>query len=478
MTSRAARVKAALAVATSLAVAACGGASRPPTTGPAPATSAKDDASPQAPASSTPDDARAAALIAAMMKRVERARRLPAKTAVRGKTLARDVLLAQVKDHVKKEIPSEAVRGQGEMLVAFGLLPPAYDYEKGVFDLLEAQLAGYYEPADRTMYLAADLGAEDAEATLAHELVHALQDQHYDLGPQIAFQAEGGDKSSAIHALAEGDAMSAMMDVMMAQKGASALDLPDDLLALQMRAQVLMSPGTADVPPVLRSSLVAPYIDGMLFVHAQRRRGGWAAVDKAWRSPPTTTEQLLHPDKYDAREPALEVPQPPLSAAGGGFRSMFADLMGEQGLRLVLEEWAPREKAARAAAGWGGDRAATLVRSQGGVDEHMATWWIRFDGDPKSCPDALEAFDVIARAVQSPPDASGARQPGKVRHDRHTSPRQVCRDRGDLGPLVVAIAGCDVFLAGGPYARQKGAIEARSTCKDAIPWAEKTVSGR
>ncbi len=357
------------------------------------------------------------------------------------------------------------------MLVAFGLLPPAYDYEKGVFDLLEAQLAGYYEPADRTMYLAADLGAEDAEATLAHELVHALQDQHYDLGPQIAFQAEGGDKSSAIHALAEGDAMSAMMDVMMAQKGASALDLPDDLLALQMRAQVLMSPGTADVPPVLRSSLVAPYIDGMLFVHAQRRRGGWAAVDKAWRSPPTTTEQLLHPDKYDAREPALEVPQPPLGAAGGGFRSMFADLMGEQGLRLVLEEWAPREKATRAAAGWGGDRAATLVRSQGGVDEHMATWWIRFDGE-KSCPDAVEAFDdrgPCSRRRTLPVPGS----PAECDTIATPLPRQVCRDRGDLGPLVVAIAGCDVFLAGGPYAREKGRVEARSTCKDAIPWARR-----
>ena len=63
------------------------------------------------------------------------------------------------------------------------------------------------------MYLASDLQDRAADATLAHELVHALQDQYYDLGPRLSYQPEANDRESAVQALAEGDATSAMMDL-------------------------------------------------------------------------------------------------------------------------------------------------------------------------------------------------------------------------------------------------------------------------
>ena len=58
---------------------------------------------------------------------------------------------------------------------------------------------------------------------------------------------------------------------------------------------------------MLQSSLTAPYVDGFALVQELRRRGGWPAVDKALKSLPATTEQLLHLDKLDAREAALAV---------------------------------------------------------------------------------------------------------------------------------------------------------------------------
>ena len=74
------------------------------------------------------------------------------------------------------------MRHQGELLLGLGLVPPEFDYEEGTFRLLESQLAGFYEYRDKKMYVASDLDGPSTDQALAHELVHALQDQHYDLG--------------------------------------------------------------------------------------------------------------------------------------------------------------------------------------------------------------------------------------------------------------------------------------------------------
>ena len=81
--------------------------------------------------------------------------------------------------------------------------------------------------------MASDLGEDEAEATLAHELVHALQDQRWDLESRSRYRPGDGDRSEAVSALAEGDATSAMFDVMIARaalgQNKTALDLPDDV---------------------------------------------------------------------------------------------------------------------------------------------------------------------------------------------------------------------------------------------------------
>jgi hypothetical protein len=106
---------------------------------------------------------------------------------------------------------------------------------------------------------------------------------------------------------------------------------------------------------VLQRSLTAPYADGLVLVQALRRRGGWPAVDAVWRALPDTTEQLLHLDELDAREPAKPVSAPPNARLGSGFHPALDEVMGEQSLRILLEEWTRRAEAASAAAGWGGD---------------------------------------------------------------------------------------------------------------------------
>src|SRR5690606_24847389 len=117
--------------------------------------------------------------------------------------------------------------------------------------------------------------------TLNHELVHALQDQHFGLGDRLRYRADAGDEQAALHALAEGDATSLMLDLMVRPSGKTALDIQGDI----MQGAESLPPEAGEVPGVIVRSIVAPYRDGLEFVHWLRRRSGWAGVTAAWKRP-------------------------------------------------------------------------------------------------------------------------------------------------------------------------------------------------
>jgi len=418
--------------------------------------------------------------VADFLSRVAAARHLAPRAGVEARELDRAALIASVREHVAREIPRDVIRNQGELLVSFSLVPPDFDYEEGAFRLLEAQLAGFYEPHDKKMYLASDLTDRAADATLAHELVHALQDQYYDLASRLSYQPQANDRESALQALAEGDATSAMMDLLLEPAHRRAIDVADDIFAAEVEGSMTATPEGAAVPRVLRASLVAPYVDGVLFVHALRRRGvakgttgggaddaGWSAVDAAWRSPPETTEQLLHLDKYDMREPAELIAVPPLPAAG--WTAIYDDVFGEEGLRIAVEEWVPKKVAVTVAEGWAGDR-AVLYRGPapspsggraGPVAEASGTrlaaaWHLRFDRKEKDAEfEAREAFKVLAEAIRKGQGTKVA----------------VCSERSTLGPLTVARSGRDVVLVAGPFRRDGNRVASDSVCAKSLRWA-------
>ncbi len=320
-------------------------------------------------ASSSPASAKDAKLIRSMMKKVALRRELESKAEVIGATIPRKTIISQIREHVVREVPKEAIDHEGAVLKLLSLIPTSLDYEKETFALLEAQIAGYYEPADKHMYLADDLGEKDAAATLAHELVHALQDQHYDLGARSKYVPGQSDKSLTTSCLAEGDAMSAMFDVMFGP--GKAVEMPPGVFPQMVEAGLATGPG-AKAPPAMKRSLVAPYSYGTEFVHALRREGGWKLVDEAWKNPPITTEQILHPDKWKKHEPALDV-SPFTVPDGYGVKD--DDTGGELGLRIALEEWLGKSEGPVFAEGWGGDRATLLQKG----DDLLLAWQVRFD---------------------------------------------------------------------------------------------------
>jgi hypothetical protein len=377
-------------------------------------------------------------LVARMLRRVEEARGLKSTKPVPGVSLERAALIAQIKDHVSHELPPEAIRDEGLELQLFGFIPTQFDYEGAEYSLLQDQLAGYYEPSDGTMYLANDLGDDEANATLAHELVHALQDQRWNLRDRSKYRPGDGDRSEAVSALAEGDATSAMFDVMIARaapgSGKTALDMPDDLFVEQIHAG--MNEGaSANAPHVMRTSLAAPYVYGTLFVHALRRQGGWLAVNAAWDDPPTTSEQILHVEKWKAREGPMNVAPPAFATLGPGWTVADEDSEGELGVRLAFEEWMDPKAAATLAAGWGSDRGVLVMNG----DRAAFAWRLRYD--PGKTKDELssKAWTGLTKALD------GAL--GRATVDR---PSFVCRERPDRGPIAFARAGADIVVVLGP----------------------------
>jgi hypothetical protein len=146
-----------------------------------------------------------------------------------------------------------------------------------------------------------------------------------------------------------------------------------------------------------------PYLQGLTFVNQLWAQGGWDAVDGAYGRLPDSTEQVLHPEKYEAGEKPVEVDLDgaALAAAmGDGWSGTPEDTLGEFQLSVWLRENGVKAlDASRAAAGWGGDRLAYLRGPDGAYGLALATAW-------DSADDTDEFVEAAEAAVGSLPGAA------------------------------------------------------------------------
>jgi hypothetical protein len=405
--------------------------------------------------------------VARTLARVSRLRGLSSTRPVPGVTLDRDELMAKIKEKALREYPADALRREGEVLELLGFAPTSFDYLGEMMNLLEAQLEGFYEPNDGTMYLAGDLRGKEAQATLAHELVHALQDQNYDLKARSKYQPGKGDETTALACLAEGDATSVMMDYVLEAEHKTALDLPQNAVRNLMETG-MSGASTQSVPHILRSTLIAPYAEGLAFVHALRRKGGFAMVDRAWERPPVTSEQILHVEKWEKGEPALPVSAPTALALGPDFRMVDDDSVGELGAALAFGEWLSPTDARAIAAGWGGDRSAIYVKGEAvAFGLHL-----RYDDATAAKPAALRP-DAFAERAQTKLAAGWKKAFGAPALD---AADLICFDRPDRGPLLLARRNRSLFLSAGPAETGPGPWKSAATCAQVKPWAKEVLT--
>ena len=275
-----------------------------------------------------------------------------------------------------KDNPADLIAANERILKAFGLLAADASLGDLYIELLGSQVAGLYNPDTKQLYVVSKSGGIGVteKSTYAHEFNHALQDQNFDISTLKLDEVGQGDRSFARLAVVEGDATLAMSYWQIQHLTQAELG--------EMVAGAGNDPGTKALlamPPILRESLLFPYIQGLTFVQGIQGVGGWSAVNAVYASPPASTEQILHPEKYAAREApvAVTLPADLASRLGTDWRIAFEDAFGEfqMGVWLRGNTALPSGAARDAAAGWGGDRVAVLNGPNGAWSVVLRTAW-------------------------------------------------------------------------------------------------------
>jgi hypothetical protein len=315
-------------------------------------------------------------------------RKLPVLRRVRSGAQTRAEIEQMLVRNLDESSSPDQLRASELTLKKLGLLPSDFQLRGFLVKLLAEQVAGYYDPKAREFFLADWIDLDGQRPVIAHELTHALQDQHFNLRRFESWPKHDADAEAAAHALVEGDAMLVMMQYVMRS--------PARQLAM-LKSLVMGGGGSTEIydraPRVLRETLVFPYTQGAGWAGQVFRRGGWEMISAAYKNLPQSTEQILHPEKYFAGEAPQKVLLKDVSAAlGRGWRQADHDVNGEWGYYLILDEFLKeKETSQRAAAGWGGDRYAlyTGPRPSDTLLVQKTLW--------DSPEDAREFFDAYAR---------------------------------------------------------------------------------
>jgi hypothetical protein len=303
----------------------------------------------------------------------------------------------------------DELRSLSRLAVAGGLLPEGTDLATLAASFTAASSTAIYSPLDRRVLLL-DAGTKQArradDSLLAHELTHALQDQHFDLLRLLTERPYNFDRAEAVFALVEGDAVAVQRRV---GRGAAAPDpSPEEAArAEDARFSEYRREFGALFPPLLTETFVFRYRDGVRFVETARRAGGGSrAADELFRRPPASSEQVLHPEKYFADERPREAGVRESGFSDAGWRLSASTPLGEIGVRGLLLKGLARREAEHAAAGWGGDRAYLFEREEGGDSSSLFVWRTVWD----TAADAREffrAYNLLERGRGGAGEESG-----------------------------------------------------------------------
>ncbi|MGE3986282.1 MAG: hypothetical protein AB7G38_19100 [Dehalococcoidia bacterium] len=256
-------------------------------------------------------------------------------------------------------------------------------------DNLISLITGFYSPELNALYLVES--ATGSRSTIVHELTHALQYQYADI-PKIERQrANDWDATTALLDVLEGDAVNTEIQL---------LGFSTRQSYRQPVCFTIPAPQRAGTPYVVERELDTWYEDGLCFVQALAGQRGFEAL---FADLPTTTEQILHPEKYLAGEGRIPVTLPSLTPAlGSEWRRASGSTFGEFMLQNVLLTGLKTQRGLvqSAAAGWGGDAWSLYVNGDGRLLQTDITW-----DTPEDAAEFWSALltSLVAQGATPPP---------------------------------------------------------------------------
>ena len=284
----------------------------------------------------------------------------PLKKSLRSREEIRDYVIKQMNEEKNPEERYADARSAE----AFGLLPKGFDLDTFMVNVLTEQIEGLYDPKSGEFYIADWSPLDEQRMVMAHELTHALEDQHFQIEAWSRAARPNEDAELARDAVLEGSAMAAMVDYLMLGTGRSLKDLPEFNPSMLI-GDLGATPTLKTAPSFLKDALIFPYISGLNFSAAVLKNSGWPALSGVFEKPPVSTQQILHPALYKSGKIPTVVPLPSFEKVlGGNWTKLDENILGEFGWREVLKQFLGDERAKPLAAAWDGDRYAIYEQKQ------------------------------------------------------------------------------------------------------------------
>jgi hypothetical protein len=307
--------------------------------------------------------------------------------------LDRQQLARVLEERAQSELDRKEVQAEERALKKLGLIPQHYDLLRGTLDLLGEQAEAFYDYRKKKMFMVQSERPLQP-AVVVHELAHALADQHFDLHKFIK-RSRNGENSLARMAVMEGQATWLMYEWLAAKAGQSLRSSPAIAQLMSGSSPTVTSqyPVLDKAPLYMRTSLLFPYTAGLRFQQAVIEKLGERGFAEVYRNPPLNTSEVLHPERYFARE-RIQEPALPSFPDEKKYRELYSGVLGELDFSILFETYSSRQDAERVAPLWRAGQFQLLEDKRSGrlVLRHASLW--------ESPQAAQQALHLLAQSLK------------------------------------------------------------------------------
>ncbi|MGA3346055.1 MAG: hypothetical protein ABSC76_14425 [Terracidiphilus sp.] len=296
---------------------------------------------------------------------------LPIKSEVKRQITSRAAVEGYLKEKFEDDESAKRMQRGEIVLKKFGLLDRDFNLKPFLLALLKEQIEAYYDFKTKTVYMLDWVDIEEQKPVLAHELTHALQDQHSDLEKwndqtpdDVSLNSQGDtdhlakdEMDTAREAVVEGQATAVMMDYVLKPMGKSLVKDPELIETLkQQMSGAQDSPVLARAPLLLSESLLFPYREGLSFEQdIWMDQGQAAAFAGTMDRPPTSSWEIINPREYESKH----VPSIPLlpnihPLVDKLYKPYDIGQMGQLDVHILSEIFGGDEAAANLTPAWDG----------------------------------------------------------------------------------------------------------------------------
>ncbi|ERG96014.1 Hvo_1808 family surface protein [Haloquadratum walsbyi] len=409
------------------------------------------------------------------MARVEYIRQLEFKSSVPVSVISRSEYRSQRDGNTQSTEGQQFQAWNNQVWEALFAVGESASTQQAIEETRGSSVAGFYSPSDDAITIVTDTpeSASIDNTTLIHELVHAVQDQHYDLTEE-RYAATTQDGQLAVDGLIEGDARyveSAYVD----RCGGSweCVELPTD---------TGRDSGSGGGPSNLGIfvTIFQPYSDGVGYINHLRESGGWAAVNDRFESPPVASEQVIHrtnetpqPITYTDRSSTNwsqfeSVGQDGSDTVGEASifvmfwnqaRTVGAETVRPQALTQPTNQYDAYNYIADPSAGWENDRLFPYRTQDGKATEYGYVWVTTWESNEDATEFRNAYRSILTARDATTPQQTGSENPGSTAQTTRT---YVIPDGPYADSFRVTQDGTQVVIVNGPETESLDKIRSQS----------------